>query len=378
MTDLLLPPDLQTLPPMDIAARIDRLRETMAVHDPALSGLVISSLTNIRYLTGFTGSAAVLLITLDDWLFVSDGRYGEQAEQQLRGAGVDCRIEISTYEQKELLAGFGAKHHLTVLGFEADHVTVSQLAGFSAGAFEGIDLMATSGLVESLRLVKDAGEIARLQAAASVADAALASVRHRLGEGVREAEFALELDFAIRRLTPSGNSFETIVAAGENGAKPHARPGDRPVQEGDLVVIDFGSIVDGYCSDMTRTVMVGDPTPEQARMLEVVLHAQRAGVEAVKAGMEAKAIDAVCRDIIIDAGWGDAFSHSTGHGVGLDIHEAPRVSKLSDTTVEAGYVITVEPGVYLPGHGGVRIEDTVVVTDDGCWPLNNTSKSTSV
>jgi len=378
MTDLLLPPDLAALPPMDIGARIHRLRSAMVAHEPVLQALVVSSLTNIRYLTGFTGSAAVLLITDHDWLFVSDGRYGEQAEQQLRGAGVDCRIEISTYEQKDLLAGFIVNHGLVAIGFEADHVTVSQLAGFASGAFEGVEMLATSGLVEKLRLVKDAGEIARLQAAASVADAALASVRHRLGEGIREADFALELDFAIRRLTPSGNSFETIVAAGENGAKPHARPGDRPVQEGDLVVVDFGSIVDGYCSDMTRTVMVGEPTPEQARMLAVVLEAQRAGVEAVKAGVEAKAIDAVCRDIIIEAGWGDAFSHSTGHGVGLDIHEAPRVSKLSDTTVETGFVITVEPGVYLPGHGGVRIEDTVVVTDEGCWALNNTSKSTSI
>src|SRR6185295_1237479 len=199
--------------------------------------------------------------------------------------------------------------------------------------------------------VKDDGEVARIQAACEVADLALARVRHRLHDGLSEQEFALELDTEIRRLGASGNSFETIVGSGPNGAKPHHRPGPRRIAEGDLVVLDFGALVDGYCSDMTRTVMVGEPT---------------------------RAIDQACRQVIDDAGWGEAFLHATGHGVGLEIHEAPRVAATADATLASGFVVTVEPGVYLPEHGGVRVEDTVVVTADGCRPLTLTSKSTPV
>ncbi len=372
------PPRLDALPPMAIAPRVERLRAALATHEPALPALLLTSLTNIRYLTGFTGSAAVLIVTADDWLFLSDGRYEEQAHQQITAAGVDCRIEISTYDQKGAAGAFVAAAGVTTMGFEAAHVSVADHTRFASEWFPTVDLVATTDLVEDLRLVKDAGEIARLAAAAAIADAALAEVRPLLHTGITEAAFALELDTAIRRLGASGNSFETIVAAGQNGAKPHARPSDRVIAEGDLLVLDFGAVVDGYCSDMTRTLVLGDPTPTQARMLEVVLAAQAAGVAAVRPGARAKDIDAVCRDHIAAAGWADAFNHSTGHGVGLDIHEAPRVSKLSDTVVEEGFVITVEPGVYLPDHGGVRIEDTVVVTADGCRALNATPKSTSV
>ena len=196
-----------------------------------------------------------------------------------------------------------------------------------------------------------------------------------LADGITERDFALELDFQIRRLGAAGNSFETIVASGPNGAKPHARPSTRRIDEGELVVLDFGALVDGYCSDMTRTVCVGEPAkPELRRMVDAVAEAQRAGVAAVRAGVAAKDVDAACRAVITDAGWGDAFVHSTGHGVGLDIHEHPLLGKTSTATLDAGYVVTVEPGVYLPGLGGVRIEDTVVVTSDGCRPLTNSPK----
>ena len=193
-----------------------------------------------------------------------------------------------------------------------------------------------------------------------------------------ERDCALALDHSIRLLGAADTSFETIVASGPNGALPHARPGERTIRDGDLVVIDFGALVEGYCSDMTRTVMVGEPTATQARMLAVVLEAQAAGVAAVVEGAEAKRVDAACRDVIDEAGWSDAFTHGTGHGVGLDIHEAPRVGKTSDAILGAGQVVTVEPGVYLASHGGVRIEDTVVVTPDGAEPLTLTPKLTTV
>jgi Xaa-Pro aminopeptidase len=190
-----------------------------------------------------------------------------------------------------------------------------------------------------------------------------------LAGGATELDVAAELDHRMRRLGASGSAFETIVAAGPNGALPHARPTGRPVAEGDLVVIDVGATVDGYRSDMTRTYVVGEPTPDQRRHLDVVAEAQAAGVAAVAPGVAAADVDAACRDVIDAAGWGAAFVHGTGHGVGLDIHEGPRVAATSAATLDVGHVVTVEPGVYLPGTGGVRVEDTVVVTAGGRRPL---------
>jgi len=197
----------------------------------------------------------------------------------------------------------------------------------------------------------------------------------RLAEGTTEGEVAAELDHLMRRRGASGSAFDTIVAAGENSALPHARPGPRRIEPGDLVVIDFGAIIDGYRSDMTRTVCVGEPRAPGGRVYEVVRASQQAGVEAVADGVSCKQVDAVCREIIEEAGWGEAFLHSTGHGVGLDIHEAPSLSSRSDEVLAAGEVVTVEPGIYLAGTGGVRIEDTVVVTGDGCRRLTCSSKT---
>jgi Xaa-Pro aminopeptidase len=367
----LVPMDLL---PMDTAGRLDRLRGLM--DDGGLDALLVTHLTNIRYLTGFTGTAALLLVTPDDALFVTDGRYGAQSADQLGEAGVAARIEVLGEGQRDVVVA--AVAGASVVGLEADHVTWSAARRYGDDWFGDAEVVATTGLTEGLRMVKDKGEIDRIRAACRVADDALAEVRPLLGDRPTEREFGLELDTAIRRLGASGNSFETIVASGPNGSRPHHRPTDRVVEEGDLVVIDFGALVDGYCSDMTRTVMVGTATPTQSRMLATVLESQAAGVAAVRAGIEARDVDAACRLVIDEAGWSAAFSHGTGHGVGLDIHESPRVAKTSGDTLAAGHIVTVEPGVYLPEHGGVRIEDTVVVTDAGCEPLTLTSKATSV
>ena len=209
--------------------------------------------------------------------------------------------------------------------------------------------------------------------AARVADEALERVRPRLAGSITEQEFGRVLDFEMRELGATGPSFETIVAAGPNGAKPHHRPGARTIGRGEPVVLDFGALVGGYCSDMTRTVWVGHlAAPELRRAYEVVLAAQAAGVAAVRAGVACSEVDRACREFIASSGLADRFVHGTGHGVGLDIHEAPSLSASSTDTLEAGHVVTIEPGVYLPGLGGVRIEDTVVVTDDGCRPLTHT------
>jgi Xaa-Pro aminopeptidase len=364
------------LPPMDVAGRVDRLRRELG--EAGCDALVVSDLTNIRYLTGFTGSAALVLVSADELLFVSDGRYQTQSADQLGAAGVDARIEIVAADPDAVVADAAAVLGATRLGLESQSVTWAQHRRWASDLFRSGELVPTAGLVEELRLVKDAGEAARIRAACAIADAALAQVRPRLLEGPTEVEFALELDATMKRLGAEDVSFDTIVAAGPNGAKPHHRPSGRRIEEGDLVVIDFGALVDGYHSDMTRTVAVGDVGAERSRMLGVVLESQDAGVQAVRAGAHASEVDAVCRAVIDDAGWGEAFLHSTGHGVGLDIHEEPRVSSRSAATLVAGHVVTVEPGVYLPGLGGVRIEDTVLVTEDGCDRLTLTPKDPAV
>jgi Xaa-Pro aminopeptidase len=358
------------LPPMDVAARAPRLRASLDSCD----ALLVTRLANIRYLTGFTGSAALLLVLPDELVFVTDGRYTQQAGEQLAGAGVDARVEVRATAADQLAVLADAAKGLSTVGLEAGDVTWAAQRRYAADVFGDADLVPTEGAVEALRRVKDDGEVARIEAACGIADEALAAMRPRLGDRMTERDFGLELDVTMRRLGADDVSFETIVASGPNGAKPHARPSSRTIAEGDLVVLDFGALVDGYHSDMTRTVMVGDPTPTQQRMYDVVLEAQATGVAAVAAGVEARAVDAACRDVIGAAGWADAFLHGTGHGVGLDIHEDPRVGSTAAASLEPGHVVTVEPGVYLPEHGGVRIEDTVVVTPTGCRRLTNAPK----
>ncbi len=361
-----------TFPAMDVAGRATRLRE--GFEEAGCDALLVSRLVNTRYLTGFTGSAATLVVTPDELVLVTDGRYRDQAVEQLTAAGVEGRVEVgqTAVEQQELVVTAAAG--VARLGLEAVHVSWSALRRYASEWFPQAKLVATEGLVEGLRQYKDEGELARMVAAAALADTALAAVRHRLGEGPTEAELALELDSEVRRWGADGASFETIVASGPNGAKPHARPSARRISEGDLVVIDFGALVDGYHSDMTRTTMVGSPSPTQQRMLDVVAASQSAGVAAVGAGVECVEVDRVCRAVIEEAGWIEAFLHGTGHGVGLDIHEDPRVGKSSTAILGVGHVVTVEPGVYLPEQGGVRIEDTVVVTATGSRPLTHASK----
>jgi Xaa-Pro aminopeptidase len=307
-----------------------------------------------------------VLITADDAIFVTDGRYRDRSAEELGAVGVEADIRIVGAAPDAAIAAAATDVGLHRLGLEADHVTWAQQRRWAGELFASGELIPTAGLVETLRLVKDDGEVARIRSACAIADAALDKVRHRLSEGPTEAEFAAELDATMRSLGAADVSFETIVASGPNGAKPHHTPSERTIVDGDLVVIDFGALVDGYHSDMTRTVAVGDVGDERTRMLDVVLASQDAGVRAVAAGVSAAEVDRACRAVIDDAGWGEAFLHSTGHGVGLDIHEEPRVSVRSAATLDAGQVVTVEPGVYLTGLGGVRIEDTVLVVDGGC------------
>ena len=360
------------LAPMDVVARAPRLRGALA--DAGADALLVTRLPNVRYLTGFTGSAGMVFVGPDNLLLVTDGRYAEQSREQLAAAGVDARIVIAPTEsgQRDALVDATGAHRR--IGLEAHGVTWAQQRAF-AEWFEPAELVPTEHLVEGLRAVKELGEVDRIRAACAIADEALGEVLPSLHGRPTEREFALGLEWAMRERGAQRTSFETIVASGPNGSKPHARPTDRPIEAGELVVIDFGCVVDGYCSDMTRTVSVGDPGADARKVWDVVAASQRAGRDAVRAGVTCAAVDRASRAVIEDAGWGATFAHGTGHGVGLEIHEAPRVAASSDGTLAPGHVVTVEPGVYLPGVGGVRIEDTVVVTGDGADALTEFPKS---
>ncbi len=364
--------DLSTLPPMDVAGRLGRLRAGLAAS--GVDGLLVTKLENVRYLTGFSGSAGMLHVPVAGGaaVLLTDGRYRDQSAAELAAAGVDARVEVAGGPaQLEALAGLvagGAR-----LGLEAAHVSWAPEERL-AGLLAPVELVATTGLVEGLRAVKDEGEQARIERACEIADVALAQVKELLLTGCTEAELAAELEHEMRRRGAAGPSFDTIVASGPNSALPHARPTARTIERGELVVVDFGALVDGYHSDMTRTLCAGEPPDDLAALVEAVLASQRSGLHQVGEGVVAGEVDAACRSSLTEAGYGALFLHSTGHGVGLEIHEAPAVANGSADILAAGSVVTVEPGAYQHGRGGARIEDTVVVTATGARVLTKSTK----
>ncbi len=341
-----------------------RRRARLAVRLDALSidALVVTDLVNVRYLTGFTGSNAAVLVFADDTppVLATDSRYITQASRQ--APDVDLVIDRScgrrlVAEARDCRArriGFES-HVVTVAGFDALEAVVTDTPG--------AELVRTAGEVEALREVKDDGEVAILRRACAAADAALSALID--GGGLRpgrtERAVARELEALMLDHGADGASFETIVAAGANSAVPHHRPTGAILERGDFVKIDFGALVDGYHSDMTRTFVLGAAAPWQRQVYQLVAEAQQAGREALRPGMQLCEVDAAARTVITAAGHGDRFGHGLGHGVGLQIHEAPGISSASAGTLRAGSVVTVEPGVYLPDRGGVRIEDTLVV-----------------
>lgn len=349
--------------------RLDTLRGRMA--EKGIPALVVNFPPNRQYLSGFTGTAGTVLVLPDAALLLVDGRYTLQARAQAP------HLEVREYPLGEgvwpsvqrLLQEAG----MAALGFESAAVTVAQHQKM-AETLAPIRLLPTEGLVEEGRLVKSEAEIAALARACQVTDQAFAEVLPLVKPGVREADLALELEFRMRRLGASGPAFSFIVASGERSALPHGVASATALAAGDLVIFDIGAVVDGYHSDMTRTVGLG-PLPEEARqMYALVRQAQEAGLSAVRPGATGKEVDEVARSVIREAGKGDLFVHGTGHGVGLEIHEAPRLSVLGDIVLRPGMVVTVEPGIYVPGLGGVRIEDTVVVTAGAPRILTATAK----
>jgi len=347
--------------------RGDRLEALLAERE--LDRLLVTDLTNVQYLTGFTGTNGACVCGPGTRLFFTDFRYTERAATEVEG------WEPITVEG-DWLGAIAARLEGRA-GFEDDQMAVRTLEKLQGKLADGVEAVAAGGLVERLRRVKDAEELAAIAAASELADEVWKWSIGRGLAGRSEREVARAAEARIRALG-GDPSFPAIVAAGPNGALPHAEPGEREIGRGELVVFDMGAKLDGYCSDGTRTYATGDPGEEGRAVYEVVLAAQLAALDAIEAGVNGEAVDAVARKLIDEAGHGDRFGHGLGHGVGLEVHEGPRLSLRSDDVLAPNEVVTVEPGVYLPGKLGVRIEDLVVVTESGCTNLSGLPKELQI
>ena len=357
-----------------MSVKLDNLRQKFDQDDLGLDAILISSPENRRYMSGFTGSAGWLLISRDDATLATDFRYVEQAGKQ----APDFRVH-RTAPGLGWFPEWTAEHNVKRIGFESDDVTISLHNAFRKAADESEttnhpELVPTSGIVEQLRVYKDAAELALLAKAIEIADEAIDEVAPRIEPGITEEGVAWELEKAMRERGAEMISFDTIVGAGANGALPHHRADDTVIKPNDAIVIDMGAKYEGYCSDLTRTIFVGEPDAKFRRIYDIVLQAQLAAEEQVRAGMTGEEADAIARDIIAEAGHGDDFGHSLGHGVGLAVHEFPRLGPRAEDTLEDGMVFTIEPGIYLPGWGGVRIEDIVVMENGRARVISKAKK----
>jgi Xaa-Pro aminopeptidase len=361
--------------PLHAGGRIQEVVQRIGESHSA-TAIVVSSSENIRYLSGFTGSAGVLICRQDDSVLVTDGRYTEQAHNQIRESGAEVRVVVARTAAEIVEAVATELKTNAICLCEALNLSVESHARYVAAL--GRELVPVSGVVEELRRVKGEAEIQRITFAAETADKALADVRdvlvRSMSEPVTERDVRDELEYRMRRHGADGPSYETIVATGTNAARPHHRPTSQLLREGDSVVIDVGGLVDGYHSDMTRTYLLGNVDPVLQTMFDVVSESQLRGVAAVQAGVLPSEIDRICRSWITEAGFGPEFVHGTGHGVGLQIHESPWLRAQSNQPLRDGEVVTVEPGVYRVGLGGVRIEDLLLVRAAESTTLTHTPK----
>tara|TARA_B100000029_G_scaffold256081_1_gene252855 strand:+ start:4297 stop:5373 length:1077 start_codon:yes stop_codon:yes gene_type:complete len=346
--------------------RLDQLSNKIS--ELGYDGLYITNLTNIRYLTGFTGSAAVLLI-LDKSYFFTDGRYIKQSHAQVQNSEITI-IDANYFESIK------SKNLLTnnlKIGFESAHLSFSNYNHLTK-YFPNIDWHATSTIIEDIASIKDQSEIESLKTAIEITDYVFEKIIPEIRLGVTEKYISATISYLFKTNGAEGDSYESIIASGPNSALPHARPTDREFQVGDFIVMDFGALYNGYHADMTRTLLMGPPTQKHQEIYDIVLNAQLNGIDSAKAGVTCASVDAACRTIINNHGYGDFFNHSTGHGIGLEVHTLPRIHKSNNQLLESNHVITIEPGIYLPDWGGVRIEDDCLIMNDKCVPLNKSSK----
>jgi Xaa-Pro aminopeptidase len=348
--------------------RLSKLNARLAEWD--LDAMLVSNPQNRQYLSGFTGSAGVLVIKPDEAVLVTDFRYYEQMARE----APEFRLAKIETKLADLLPALLDELGVKRLGFESEHVTVEQHREWT-NVTGDIEWLAMKEMVERIRAVKEVEEIEALRASAALTDAAFTHLLEVIRPGMAETQVAWEIEAYMRAHGASKVAFDLIVAAGPNGAQPHARPGTHIIQEGEPIVVDIGCVLDGYCSDMTRTFSIGEPSARYLEVWQIVLKAQEAVEAAIQPGMTGIEADALARQVIERAGYGEQFGHGLGHGVGLAVHEKPRASRLSDDVLEPGMTLTVEPGIYLPGEFGVRLEDLVVVRSGGIELLTHSPKS---
>ncbi len=347
--------------------RRNKIRALFAAHDA--DAILTFSPENRRYVTSFTGSSGYVILAKEETVLLTDSRYIEQASKQATG------VKVVLHQNNWLMTLKEQLDHLSVkrLLFEQDTVSYKLFHDLTE-VLPDVTLVPSSGLIEIIRQVKDAGELAIMREAAHIADQAFTHILEFLRPGLKETDVALELEVAMRKLGATGSSFDTIVASGERSAMPHGVASDRVIQTGEFVKMDYGCFYDGYASDITRTVAIGQPSPRHKEIYELVLAAQLTAVNGMRAGLTGEQADALARDVIKAGGYGDHFGHSLGHGLGLAVHESPRVAQRSSDMLKEGMVVTIEPGIYIPGFGGVRIEDDVVLTGHTCERLTLSSK----
>lgn len=346
--------------------KLQKLRTEM--EQQQIESFLITSEYNLRYITGFTGSSGLALVTQDKAFFITDFRYTEQAAEQAQGFEV---IQAKTNLLEEA-AGTVKQQGIKTVAFEQDFVTYASFLQYEE-KMEAV-LKPVSGIIEGIRMIKTPEEVEILKAAAKIADAAYEHICGFIKAGQTELEVSNELEFFMRRQGATSSSFDTIVASGLRSALPHGVATDKVIEQGDMITLDYGALYNGYISDITRTVAVGEPSEKMKEIYQTVLDAQMLGVEKIGPGMTGIEADAIARDYIGSKGYGEAFGHSTGHGIGLEVHEGPGLSSKSQTVLEPGMAVTVEPGIYLPGIGGVRIEDDILITESGNVRLTNSTK----
>lgn len=346
--------------------KLQRLRSSF--EKLGIDGMLITSTFNRRYMSNFTGSAGVVLISVDQAQFITDFRYIEQATAQCEGYEIVKHAGSIPDEVAAQVKKLGIKK----LGFEQDYLTFSAFK-----TYENVvqsELVPVSGEIEKLRLIKTDSEIKILKVAADIADAAFKHMVEYIRPGLTEMEVSNELEFFMRKAGATSSSFDTIVASGYRGALPHGVASDKIIEKGEMITLDYGAYYKGYVSDITRTLAVGEPDEKLKEIYDIVLQAQMRGMDGIKPGMSGKEADALTRDYITEKGYGEYFGHSTGHGIGLEVHEGPSLASKSEIILEPGMVVTVEPGIYIPGLGGVRIEDDTLITSDHNETLTHSTK----
>ncbi|MAX12678.1 MAG: hypothetical protein CMG11_01235 [Candidatus Marinimicrobia bacterium] len=347
--------------------RIDKVRNKFSLIN--LHGIYVNNITNVRYLTGFSGSAGSLLILEHESHFFTDGRYTEQVREQVKNSKIHIvgGSHIEGIEKNNLL-----KSDMKI-GFESDHTTVTSFKALQ-NKLPQILWEPTSNIVELIAAVKDAEEIESLKTAIEITDAVFDEILPIIKLGVSESQIAADLSYKFKQHGAEGDSYDPIVASGWRSALPHATPTDKTLENGDFVVMDFGALYNGYHADMTRTVVIGPPNDKHKEIYDVVLKSQLSGIEVARAGITGAEVDNACRSVIDNAGYKKYFNHSTGHGIGLEVHTLPRLSSINTSPLLENYVVTIEPGIYLPKWGGVRIEDDCWIKSNKCIPLNRSTK----